>query len=332
MRSAKLYRYTLPMDSGVILRDNKLKEREGLIVELCDQGRTGRGEIAPLVGFSHETLDDAQQMAQAQLALWLQGEQLDYNSLLPSVAFGISMAELELAGELPQAGNYRAAPLCTGDPDELLPVLNAMKGEKVAKVKVGLYEPIRDGMLVNLFLESMPDLTLRLDANRAWTKEKADKFAKYITPSLRHRIAFLEEPCKSPSDSLSFAIDTGISIAWDETLQEAVTKPDFTLSDLMGGKTIVIKPTLIGSVQRCQALIKRAGELKLQAIISSSIESSLGLTQLARMAKWLLPNEVPGLDTIGLFRAQLDVAWPDCQLPVVPLAEQPVVWSAESAL
>ena len=48
-----------------------------------------------------------------------------------------------------------------------------MAVEKVAKVKVGLYEPIRDGMLVNLFLESIPDLQLRLDANRSWTLEKA---------------------------------------------------------------------------------------------------------------------------------------------------------------
>lgn len=30
MRKAKIYRYCLPMDSGVILRDNKLTERKGI--------------------------------------------------------------------------------------------------------------------------------------------------------------------------------------------------------------------------------------------------------------------------------------------------------------
>lgn len=60
----------------------------------------------------------------------------------------------------------------------------------MAKVKVGLYEPIRDGMLVNLFLESIPDLQLRLDANRSWTLEKALKFAQYVMPEFRSRIAF----------------------------------------------------------------------------------------------------------------------------------------------
>lgn len=52
MRKAKIYRYCLPMDSGVILRDNKLTERKGYILELTDGDKVGRGEVAPLVGFS----------------------------------------------------------------------------------------------------------------------------------------------------------------------------------------------------------------------------------------------------------------------------------------
>jgi O-succinylbenzoate synthase len=38
-------------------------------------------------------------------------------------------------------------------------------------------------------------------------------------------------------------------------------------------------------------------------VISSSIESSLGLTQLARIAAWLTPQTLPGLDTLALMRA-----------------------------
>ncbi|NAW57026.1 MULTISPECIES: o-succinylbenzoate synthase [unclassified Vibrio] len=328
MRSAKLYRYQLPMDSGVILRDNKLTQRIGYIVELTENGVTGRGEVAPLPGFSHETLEQAGLDVQAMAELWVRGESFDCDQHCPSAALGFSMAELELNGVLPREGNYLAAPLCTGDPDELLPVLERMPGKKVAKIKVGLYETIRDGMLVNLFLESIPDLTLRLDANRAWTPEKAHQFASYIAPSLRQRIAFLEEPCLQPGDSLSFAIDTGIAIAWDETLQHAVQQSDFRLEDLTGVKAMVIKPTLIGSVQRCIRLIERARELGIQAVISSSIESSLGLTQLARLAKWQLPDEVPGLDTVRLFQTQLEQGWPGCDLPVVPLHEQALLWQS----
>lgn len=329
MRSAKLYRYDLPMDSGVILRDQRLKQREGFVVELALDGEIGRGEIAPLAGFSVETMDEAYSQLVEQLALWQQGAELDFSSLYPSVAFGLSMAQMELAKQLPVQGAYQAAPLCSGDPDELIPKLNAMTGEKVAKIKVGLYEPIRDGMLVSLFLESIPDLTLRLDANRAWSAEKAQQFAKKIAPSLRGRISFIEEPCQVPGDSFSFAIDTGIAIAWDETLQHAIRRDDFKLEDLNGAKAIVIKPTLIGSVERCIELISRAKELGIKAVVSSSIESSLGLTQLARLAHWQLPDEVPGLDTVGLFAQQLEVPWPGCELPVASLSDQALIWQSE---
>ncbi|UUM31451.1 o-succinylbenzoate synthase [Vibrio japonicus] len=326
MRSAKLYRYELPMDSGVILREQRLTVREGFIVELVQDGQLGRGEVAPLPGFSLESMDEAYSQLVEQLALWQQGKELHLDELHPSVAFGISMAQLELDKILPEEGCYQAAPLCTGDPDELLPKLNAMQGDKVAKIKVGLYEPIRDGMLVNLFLESIPDLSLRLDANRAWTAEKAQQFANKIAPSLRQRIAFIEEPCQSPGDSFSFAINTGIAIAWDETLQHAIKEESFALQDLNGAKAIIIKPTVIGSVERCIGLIEKAKTLGIKAIISSSIESSLGLTQLARLAQWQLPEEVPGLDTIGLFAQQLEVAWPGCELPVSSLSEQALIW------
>ncbi|NMS48185.1 o-succinylbenzoate synthase, partial [Vibrio parahaemolyticus] len=147
-------------------------ERVGYVVALSEDGKTGLGEVAPLPGFSLESTEDAGVQLQEQAERWVAELDVDYANMYPSVAFGLSMAQLELAGGLPQQGKYQTAPLCTGDPDELIPKLNEMEGEKVAKVKVGLYEPIRDGMLVNLFLESIPQLTLRLDANRAWTPEK----------------------------------------------------------------------------------------------------------------------------------------------------------------
>ena len=328
MRTAKLYRYKLPMDSGVILREQRLMEREGFVVVLENNGEIGRGEIAPLPGFSIESMDEVSSQLIEQLAMWQSGKPFDDKELYPSVAFGLSMAELELNNGLPDMGCYQAAPLCSGDPDELLPKLHSMQGEKVAKIKVGLYEPVRDGLIVSLFLESIPDLTLRLDANRAWTAEKAQQFAKKIAPSLRQRIAFVEEPCQAPGDSFSFAINTGIAIAWDETLQHAIRKDDFKLEDFNGAKAIVIKPTLIGSVERCVELIEEAKKLGIKPIISSSIESSLGLTQLARFAHWQLPEEVPGLDTIGLFAQQLEVTWPGCDLPVTSLSDQPLIWQS----
>ncbi|EOZ7625742.1 o-succinylbenzoate synthase [Enterobacter mori] len=310
MRRAQVYRWQIPMDAGVVLRERRLKTREGLFVHLRQGEREGWGEISPLPGFSLESLDDAQAALLAWARAWREGANPALPDL-PSAAFGISCALAELDGSLPQEANYRAAPLCTGDPDELFALLSAMPGEKVAKIKVGLYEAVRDGMVANLLLEAIPDLRLRLDANRAWTPLKAQQFAKYVNPSYRNRIAFLEEPCKTRDDSRAFARETGIAIAWDESLREA----DFEFVAEPGVSAVVIKPTLTGSLDKVRKQVSAAHALGLTAVISSSIESSLGLTQLGRIAAWLTPQTIPGLDTLSLMQTQLIRQWPDSILP-----------------
>lgn len=321
MRNAKLYSFSLPMEAGVVLRYQRLKTRDGFLVCLEQNGKKGWGEISPLPEFSRETLSEAQASAQTWLTAWCQGD-TPQESELPSVAFGMSCALAELADELPKEANYQAAPLCNGDPDDLILSLNAMSGEKVAKVKVGLYEAVRDGIVVNLLLEAIPDLKLRLDANRSWTPAKAEGFAKYVNPAWRDRIAFLEEPCKTPEESLAFSQATGINIAWDETVRDE----GFEIKTQPGVSTIVIKPTLVGSLERCRSLVEQAHALGLDAIISSSIESSFGLSQLARIAQWLTPNTIPGLDTVDLIKQQLIRPWPNVDIPIISLEQLETVW------
>ncbi|AXH61032.1 MULTISPECIES: o-succinylbenzoate synthase [Providencia] len=321
MRKAKIYSFSLPMEAGVILRYQRLKTRDGLLVCLQDGDNEGWGEISPLPEFSRETLEEATAETIVRLNEWVKEGKIS-NSLLPSVAFGCSCAIAELTGELPEQADYRKAPLCSGDPDDLILSLDAMEGEKVAKVKVGLYEAVRDGMVVNLLLEAVPELKLRLDANRSWTRAKADGFAKYVNPDYRDRIAFLEEPCKTREESLQFAAETGISIAWDESVREE----GFMVEAQEGVSAIVIKPTLTGSLSYCRYLAEEAHRLGLQAVISSSIESSFGLTQLARIAHWLTPNTIPGLDTVSLIQSQLVRPWPQCDIPLQQLDDLTLVW------
>lgn len=135
MRSAKLYQYQLPMDSGVILRNQRLVTRDGFIVELKEGDRCGFGEITPLPEFSHETLEQAQQQAEALIEQWVETGDMDLNAVSPSVAFGFSMAQLELSQVLPVEGNYQVAPLCSGDPDDLVVRLNQCLVIKLRKLK-----------------------------------------------------------------------------------------------------------------------------------------------------------------------------------------------------
>ncbi len=153
--------------------------------------RLGRNFSLP--GFSVETLEEAQ-MA---LLAWAQARATARAaaSHAASVAFGISCAQAELSGGLPQPRIIARAAL-PGDPDELFARLAAMPGEKVAKVKVGLWEAVRDGMVVNLLLEAIPDLQLRLDANRAGRRSKRNSSPNTLIRRTASALLF-EEPCKT---------------------------------------------------------------------------------------------------------------------------------------
>ncbi|HGY5981928.1 TPA: o-succinylbenzoate synthase, partial [Klebsiella michiganensis] len=70
MRQAQVYRWQLPMDAGVVLRERRLKTRDGLLLRLRDGEREGWGEISPLPGFSLETLDEAQAALLAWASAW----------------------------------------------------------------------------------------------------------------------------------------------------------------------------------------------------------------------------------------------------------------------
>ncbi|KQN46978.1 o-succinylbenzoate synthase [Serratia sp. Leaf50] len=321
MRRAKVYRYSLPMDAGVVLRNQRLNTREGLLVQLWHNHRSGWGEIAPLPGFSPESLEQAQLALLPLLDRWQRGEAFP-DCVLPSVDFGVSCALAEIDGSLPAAFDTRRAVMCHGDPDELLFQLNALADGKLGKVKVGLYEAVGDGLNVSSMLEAIPDLKLRLDANRSWSPDRAAAFARYLCAEQRRRICFIEEPCHTPQQSLEFADATGIAIAWDESLREA----GFMLQRQSGVAAIIVKPTLTGSIDVCRRQIAEAQSLGIQVVISSSLESSLGLSQLARLSRWLLPDSTPGLDTLHLMQAQLMRPWPGSTLPLITADALEVIW------
>lgn len=52
MRNFELYKYSIPVDSQLILRNRFLKKREGLLVKVIFDEDEGWGEIAPLPEFS----------------------------------------------------------------------------------------------------------------------------------------------------------------------------------------------------------------------------------------------------------------------------------------
>lgn len=317
MRAFSLYRYTIPLQSGLVLRNQQQHFRQGIICHLQDGKKSGWGEIAPLIGFSQETLSQAEQQTLSWLQNWQKGENPPFHQLFPSVAFGLSVAVAELQQTNLVAPQFQSVPLCSDSSEQTLNHIR-QQNNQLAKLKVGRLSIQQDSENVRTLLAEIPTLSLRLDANRAWDLNNATLFAQSLTLDEKQRITFIEEPCHTPEQSLQFAKNQQIPIAWDESVQN----PDFQLEPQEWLKAIIIKPTLIGSLEKCLSLIQQAKQYQLQAVISSSIESSLALSQLAQIATQHTPNTPAGLDTLSLMQHQLIRPFPQSDLPLLGIDSQ----------
>ena len=260
--SLALYRYSLPFRQPVTFKGKRLVNREGLLISINGQW----GEIAPLPGFSTETLAEAESESLACLAALRGGEKV--SPTLPSVQFGFDCTQRSWPNNLPAP--LPPYPLFQGSPAALIQSLSTVdwlaSPPSRLKLKVARYAMEEELALIEQLAARLPNTKLILDANGGWTREEAQRFCERLP--------------LAQIDSL------------DETLsrrEEWYCHPQL--------KALVIKPTLIGSLSACEALVQRARAGNLRVVISSSFESDLGLGLLARLASEWAPIEPPGLDT-----------------------------------
>ena len=298
---ADILRYRLPLRQPLTLRQFTLHERLGLILQLHCGGRYGYGEIAPLPGFSRESLDQAEIQLQAFCRAVNNGQfdgkaPLAAWSLLPSVAFGIESAFWWL-----QQDSWVAAPT-------VAPLLNGARADILRrlehwqepwpdefKLKTGRSTLADDCITLHQILQIVPEsVRIKLDANRQWSFAQAVQLADAIDVA---RVAYVEEPTGHSTEFSRLYQQTGLPFALDETVQQ----PDYQFEPMPGLVAIVIKPTLVGGLGRCQQLVTAAHAAGIRAVFSSSYESSIGLHILEQLSARWTPSEPPGLDTATAF-------------------------------
>ena len=328
LTSLNLYQYRLPLDVLLPVGKQRIDHRAGLVLQACASANVGgeykqvEVEIAPLsgidvdeqvlVGFSRETMAQVQ-TALTELLPQLGGQHidtlLDYaeQSPYPSLGFGLSLLHAKLMGKLdairPQTATVPLIYHPTDAGKDLLDNKIAALGMHVHSVKVKVAQTsIEDELsLIYGILRTRPDLKLRLDANRGFTLEQAIEFAACLPLDT---IEYIEEPCQNPQDNLEFYQAIGMPYALDESLND----PDYQFAMQNGLTALVIKPMLLGSIEKLANLIETAQSYGVRCIISSSLESSLGINDLAHLAAILTPDEIPGLDTLSAFSQDLVVS------------------------
>ena len=291
-----------------MFKGSSLDHREGLILKVMnDHGQSIQTDIAPLPGFHTESLKSVLKVFPAiqkklegsfwSLKLLLNSDHLLSQSLsykkYPSLYFALEFALLcHLMPKIDFFQKIKVNALLVGSDSEIKLKTPLLKSYDSLKIKVGKRGPYE---LLALIDKIKPHLNehqmLRIDFNRSWELKDLLQFCKHFPLEL---CQYLEEPLKNPLELLPFSNYYPHPIGFDESLLD--TSLEFLLT-IPTKRAFIIKPTLIGSLQKINHFYSKACLHNLDYILTSTFESGIGHLMIAHLAHYLALENPIGLDT-----------------------------------
>lgn len=271
--------------------------RKGIVFEMKNShGDIGYGEITPLPRWSIESLDDAIR----QLNLIQEDPfAIPKEKLLPSVGFGLEMAE-NIYKDMPIIQkDLPYSHLLLGNRDQIITKIQSLPMNGCAKLKTSKLSLQDVFDVISLLLKK--NIAPCIDPNQLWSKEETIAFCTYFSPD---QIRYLEEPVESLIDLMELATRLPHRFAIDQTLRKTpiVDLLEYPFRDW------ILKPTLMGGMSRCIYYAEIAKKNGIQAYLSSSWESGLGLFYIIdTYRKTELFSSPLGLDTYYFLQDTLQV-------------------------
>lgn len=301
------HKYQLPFKKPFRSAGKEFEFREGIILVFSDGNVQAYGEVAPLPGFSEESLEQVTEV------LKMNADHLDesissgdgFQTLkvldqihnFPSLSFGLDTLfhDLEAKRKGVSLGNH----LFPDFPDSVkanatLPldetaktIVNAKslteEGFNTLKIKVGENFNAELKLLQDL-RNQFPHVKIRIDANQAWTKEEAIQNLKALE-SLS--IEYCEQPVSKEniSELADVTKESSILIAADESVRNK--KQAQKLSEKKAANLFVLKPMLFGSFDNIFVTKRTSDTHNIESIFTTALESVVGRAAIATLAAGL---------------------------------------------
>lgn len=315
VESLKLFSYDLKLKRPLFLKGETLTSRRGFILQMGDsEGRLAACDIAPLPwsgDFDEKVIESYRFFKEKligsfwSLKLLLSKENILNEELsthrVPALFFAFEFALLSLL--MPKFSLFNPVninSLLMGSDEAILSRMEEMKDYESIKVKVGPRTPEEMIELMNRLVPLMSDhQKIRLDGNQSWTLRQTLYFCEHFPIE---RCEYFEEPLQNPTELLELSAHTSLPLGFDESL--ALLPLDFLLS-IPTKKALIIKPSLIGSLQKMNTLYQKACKHRLLYILSSCFESGLGHLMIAHLSRYLGLQSPIGLDTYHWLKEDL---------------------------
>ncbi|PKA52996.1 Protein PHYLLO, chloroplastic [Apostasia shenzhenica] len=179
---------------------------------------------------------------------------------------------------------------CHGTPKVVTHVVSQLfhEGFTTVKLKVARrVDPMEDAAVISEIRKMLGyQITIRVDANRKWTYNDALLFGSSVKC---FALQYIEEPVCFEADIIKFCEETGLPVALDETLGSITGEILQKLENFVhpGIVAVVLKPSILGGFEKAAVIAKWAQMHEKMAIISSTFESSLGLSAYINFAHCL---------------------------------------------
>jgi o-succinylbenzoate synthase len=324
------YRRKLPRP--IITAHGRYDQREGFLVCVGDrEGQAGLGDVAPLPGFSKETLNDARTRwddvceVTARLRVPADVSGLaDVGAALcgerecpASLRFGIETALADLSARragvpLAQWLNSNAAAtieinalLHGGDLGDLRRMAREMSaaGYRSLKLKVGTHALNDDIERIRAVSDTVPDALIRIDVNGGWTAAQLRDACAHVSGL---DLEFIEQPLPvgQAEEARAITQEMNIALALDEEADSVGRAQELITQRLCD--VIVLKPMIVGGLSGCLHLVRQAAEAGLDVMFTSAWESDVGLAATMHLAAACGSGvRASGLSTAGMFAKEL---------------------------
>ncbi len=296
-----------------------------------DPSIEGWGECAPLPDLSCDALPDAEYEALLQQVVERAKKNgtIDTEALrnYPSILFGLETvllsAQASRCGELtklfdtPFARGEHGIPInglvWMGDKDYMAEQMEEKlrQGFKCVKLKIGALDFSEElHLLESLRRRFSPSkITLRLDANGAYSPERALEILHILAPLGIHSI---EQPIRAGQweEMRKICEVSPIPVALDEELIGINQKEEkIRLLETIRPQYLVLKPSLHGGIAGTEEWIALAEERGIGFWLTSALESNVGLNAIAQLAgridsPYMLKTQ--GLGTGALFEKNFE--------------------------
>ena len=331
----EIKKHTLGFKFDARTSRGRLKTKDTWIIKAYDSKAPlvcGYGECGPLAGLSIDDIADFENKLLDTLKN-LTGQNLPGNSTnleplleqidkrLPSVIFAVETALLDLMNGgvkmIYESGFNRN--------EEPIPINGLIwMGEKETMISQ-LQEKLKEGFdCIKLKIGSLPfkdelsilelaraegkasKLTLRVDANGAYSYEEANRILEELAKLQIHSI---EQPIKQGQIAKMALLckNSPVPIALDEELIGVFGRQQKKqlLADIRP-QYIILKPTLLGGLQQTREWIDLAEELHIGWWITSALESNVGLNAICQFCATFNIHLPQGLGTGGLYINNID--------------------------